>query len=246
MITRKGRKHEFYLGSIRSNRGIIGLVRWFRSILEPSYRDKCKVLIRVDEQLPDKGHLPGDNGSESAGYVGHKDQLVGHAADSQPDPSAKAAGMNLENQVGYIREKAMEYILRDEGFNPKPYWDVKRYSIGHGLPQNGRSEITFEESKEEVRQRVEDIISWYASDYCTIHAALGQVRGVVLVCMMYQIGRNGVKNFLEMNKEIRRSNWKAAAYEMYNSNWFWQTCVGINNPANRAIRFVRQMATGKE
>ncbi|RLI54020.1 MAG: hypothetical protein DRP09_14195 [Candidatus Thorarchaeota archaeon] len=232
------------MGGCLGNRGVIGLVRWFRSLLESDSGKPVKVLLEPEQQFPDKGYVLGSHNSDQGGHGGHQDINPGHS-DIDGGAGAKE-NRSLTGQVDYIRNRAFEYILKDEGFSEKPYWDVSRWSIGHGLPKNGRAQISRSESETEVKEKIEQILHWYAEDYMLLHEYLGPARGVILVCLMYQLGRRGLQNFVDMNREIRKQNWKAAAYEMYNSRWFWQTTKGIYNPANRAQRFVRQMATGKE
>lgn len=193
----------------------------------------------------DLSEVRGINKELERGYKGTEGSDKGYSGNTHETKRAKI-GENLSEQIDYIREMAWKYIKKDEGFSNEPYQDVSVLSIGYGTRANGRIWITQEQAEAEAKEYIEQGIRWYSEDFAFLHGTLRKIRGVVIICLYYNIGRKGVKNFRNMMTEISKSNWTGAAYELYNSKWFWQISKGINNPKNRAIRSVRQMAEGKE
>lgn len=63
--------------------------------------------------------------------------------------------------------KSANFIISQEGFSEKAYWDVVRYSIWYGTPANWRKTITKEVALQEVKDRIVEsigMIEWKIDD----------------------------------------------------------------------------------
>lgn len=135
-------------------------------------------------------------------------------------------------------------INDEEGDELKAYPDP----ITHGAPWTiGRGHtgpevhqgLEWTEAQSD-KQRDDDIA--HATDGCRVHLnpwfdKLDEVRQAVLISMAFQMGINGLLDFVHMLGALRDQRWNAAAGEMLASKWAKQT------PA-RAGRAARAIETG--
>lgn len=132
--------------------------------------------------------------------------------------------------------KTLEDLLReDEGLSLKPYKDTLGYltiGYGHNLEAKGISkavaELMLQEDCEQVRQEASAFWWWPAID---------EVRQLVVLSMIYQLGMGGFLGFKNMISALRNRQFKAAAREMEDSLWARQT-------PERAKKLARWMETG--
>lgn len=61
------------------------------------------------------------------------------------------------DKIVNVELEAFKLITKFEWFTSKPYWDIKRYSIGYWTPANWRAYINKETAKQEVINRIWDI-----------------------------------------------------------------------------------------
>ena len=129
---------------------------------------------------------------------------------------------------GELVVKELEHILKEEGFEPKPYQDhLGNWTFGHGLTW-----ISEEESKTIARGR-------YSTN---IHALVLHIEFLntrpfevleILGHMSYQLGVSGVLGFKKMIAAIKDEDYAAAADEMIDSKWAKQTPERANRLAER-------------
>lgn len=138
---------------------------------------------------------------------------------------------------------AVEELKRSEGWRSKPYlcplgfptvgWgfrigpqgaDIKQYQFT--LPQ-AAGNLWLQELVEQVAQRIAPQL-----------AGLSEPRQVVLVCMAYQMGVDGLLAFKKMLAATAEGDYTTAAAEMLNSRWARQT-------PTRAQRMAKQMGAGQ-
>lgn len=138
---------------------------------------------------------------------------------------------------------AVEELKRSEGWRGKPYlcplgfptvgWgfrigpqgaDIKQYQFT--LPQ-AVGDLWLQELVEQVALRIAPQL-----------VGLSEPRQVVLVCMAYQMGVDGLLAFKKMLAAAAKGDYTTAAAEMLNSRWARQT-------PTRAQRMAKQMETGQ-
>lgn len=121
----------------------------------------------------------------------------------------------------------MEWIIKEEGFVSRPYKCSEGVlTFGHGLTY-----ITEEESKEIVKNRIEEIIS-------KLPVVLGKIslddfRKTIIIDMCFQLGIEGVRSFKKMLTALANYDYDRAADEMLNSKWHIQTPARCEMLANR-------------
>jgi lysozyme len=152
-------------------------------------------------------------------------------------------------EVSSITERVVINLMREEGYMEHPYNDSEGYcSIGYGqllsLKPCDASDILITVSEPEAKKwlvkRVEEDLNWIT--HMTVTKGLflelsvnHPDKAAVLVTMVYQMGRQGLLNFVLMLEALRNRDWDEAATQVYNSKWFDQT-------PGRAIRAARVLA----
>ncbi len=129
----------------------------------------------------------------------------------------------------------VNYIARHEGFRDRPYLDTLGYvSIGYGqkLGDTVYEElppwaIEFPAIPREAAlawlvQHVTEIVDWcrYSFDW---YPNLSHSRKLVIISMVYQLGRTGMLGFKKMIAAIEKERWEEASHEMMDSKWARQT-----------------------
>lgn len=136
-----------------------------------------------------------------------------------------------------------ESILRtEEGKSLKLYQDTRKiWSIGigyniqeRGLPDDIVEEL-FRRDMAEIKRLAAQIPEY---------AKLDPVRAGVIERMVFQLGVQGVMNFVSMRRAIARGDWTNAYVEMLNSEWYMNKHGG-GTPA-RAKREADRMLRGIE
>ena len=134
-----------------------------------------------------------------------------------------------------VKNDARKMIMKDEGWNPKPYKCTEGiWTIGFGT---NITRITREEGNALLDLRLNKIID---HDLLTFREELGNLnnaRIVVLINMLYQLGLLGVKKFTRMRQAIKDKDFRRASIEMLNSRWHKQT-------PHRCRRLAKIMETG--
>ena len=134
-----------------------------------------------------------------------------------------------------VKNDARKMIMKDEGWNPKPYKCTEGiWTIGFGT---NITRITREEGNALLDLRLNKIID---HDLLTFREELGNLnnaRIVVLINMLYQLGLLGVKKFTRMRQAIKDKDFRRASIEMLDSRWHKQT-------PHRCRRLAKIMETG--
>jgi lysozyme len=140
-------------------------------------------------------------------------------------------------------EKLKEMIRRHEGLRLKPYQCTEgRWTVGYGHNLESHNEtipeyITLQEAEDYFEKDLAE-----AMNACSLVVPgwdlLDDIRQAVLIDMAYNLGRAGLKNFVNMLAAIVEEDWKLAAIAMLNSRWAFQ--VG-----KRAIELSRMMESGE-
>lgn len=130
-------------------------------------------------------------------------------------------------------EMATNQIIIDEGFVPYVYKDtLGMYTIGHGLTY-----ITEEESKNIVKQRVNESYEFINKELDKRNISLDEFRKSVLLNMCFQLGHSGVLAFKDMWQSLENMDYDGAANAMLDSLWHEQT-------KNRCERLAKWMRDG--
>jgi lysozyme len=133
-------------------------------------------------------------------------------------------GRNLEGKP--LRPDEQEYIFKRSGLASDEVIEV--------LKERG---ITKDEALFLLRRDIEDAVKdlshfdWFED--------LDPVRKKVVIDMRYNLGPTRFRGFKKMIAALARGDYKAAAAEMRDSQWYHQ--VG-----NRSKRLVRMMVTGQD
>jgi lysozyme len=134
-------------------------------------------------------------------------------------------------------EQLIAILRRHEGFRERPYKDTKgKLTIGYGrnLSDNG---VSLHEAEIMLRHDVEIALN-DARDIFPDFEEYNDPRQVVLVSMLFNLGRPRFMGFVNLIAAVQRRDWSRAAMEMVRSRWFEQ--VGI-----RARELAEMMETGK-
>lgn len=130
-------------------------------------------------------------------------------------------------------EMATNQIIIDEGFMPYVYKDtLGMYTIGHGLTY-----ITEEESKNIVKQRVNESYEFINKELDKRNISLDEFRKSILLNMCFQLGHSGVLAFKDMWQSLENMDYDDAANAMLDSLWHEQT-------KNRCERLAKWMRDG--
>ena len=134
-----------------------------------------------------------------------------------------------------VKNDARKMIMKDEGWNPKPYKCTEGvWTIGFGT---NISRITREEGEALLDLRLNKIINFDLLSFAEELGNLNNARKIVLINMIYQLGLLGVKKFTRMRQAIKEKNFKMASIEMLDSRWHKQT-------PHRCRRLAKIMETG--
>jgi lysozyme len=134
-------------------------------------------------------------------------------------------------------EQLIKTLRRHEGFRERPYKDTKgKLTIGYGrnLADNG---VSREEAEIMLRHDVATAMN-DARDIFPDFEEYAAPRQVVLVSMLFNMGRPRFMGFENLIAAVQARDWSRAAMEMVRSRWFEQ--VGI-----RARELTEMMETGK-
>lgn len=136
----------------------------------------------------------------------------------------------------------VEELKRSEGWRAKPYHCPLGYpTVGWGFrigPQGADIKLYQFSLPQAVGDLwLQELASQFADQISPQLVGLSEPRQVVLVCMAYQLGVDGLLAFKKMLAATAKGDYTTAAAEMLNSRWARQT------PA-RAQRMAEQMRTG--
>lgn len=121
-------------------------------------------------------------------------------------------------------EELLKTLERHEGYRQFPYKDslgIWTVGIGRNLQHNG---IDLAEARVMALNdiyRIEGAIKvrWL------FYNKLSEARQMVILNMCFQMGVNGVMQFVKMMIACEAGDFKKAAHEMQNSQWYLQTPV---------------------
>ena len=134
-----------------------------------------------------------------------------------------------------VKNDARKMIMKDEGWNPKPYKCTEGiWTIGFGT---NISRITREEGEALLDLRLNKIMEHDLLTFGEELANLNNARIVVLINMLYQLGLLGVKKFVNMRQAIKDKDFRRASIEMLDSRWHKQT-------PHRCRKLAKIMETG--
>ena len=139
--------------------------------------------------------------------------------------------MEADDKLRIIKDM----IKKHEGWRSKPYNDTEGIlTIGYGF--NIAQGITREEGEALLDIRLKKVFT--DAILLDEFAYLNEVRQIVIIDMIYNMGLQGVKKFKKMRKAIKDGDWEKAADEMLDSRWAKQ--VG-----ERATELAEIMKTGE-
>tara|TARA_B100001778_G_C18527849_1_gene602099 strand:- start:637 stop:1056 length:420 start_codon:yes stop_codon:yes gene_type:complete len=115
-------------------------------------------------------------------------------------------------------DKAIESIAQHEGFSSTVYKCTAGYdTIGYGKRVK-YLQVTKEQSKEWLKEDVENIKYILANKYEWYTSAPDQVKAVVLE-MVYQLGLHSFSKFKKTIKLLENKDYRGASTEMLDSKW---------------------------
>lgn len=120
-----------------------------------------------------------------------------------------------------------ENLVKHEQRRNKVYKDSEGYltvGIGHNLSAKGVSDAVIELIYTEDVAEAEDGARELYPDF----DHLSDRRKAILVELVFNMGINVMKTFINTNAAINRQDWPAAAQGLENSKWYTQ--VGIRGP----------------
>lgn len=124
-------------------------------------------------------------------------------------------------------------LIADEGLQLKPYKDtLGKLTIGVGRNLNDRG-LSEAEAMFLLENDIKDAVGG-AYGLVSNFNNLSDNRKIVLVSMVFQMGKNGVSKFRNMLTAIEIEDFSIAAAEMLDSRWATQT-------PNRALRLSNMM-----
>jgi len=128
-----------------------------------------------------------------------------------------------------------EQLIRDEGLKLYPYRDtVGKITIGVGrnLTDDGISNeeaiVLLEDDIARTKAQVLSLCPWITS--------LSDARAGVLYNMAFNMGVNGLSQFVHFLAAMQAGNWTEAADQMKNSAWYTEV-------PKRANRLIQQLET---
>ena len=129
----------------------------------------------------------------------------------------------------------IDKVKRHEGWRSKPYrCSAGKLTIGYGT---NIEKITKGEGYLLLTSRLNDIFE-YAVPQLPEYETLNDIRKLVYLDMLYNLGFKSFKGFKLMRKEVKAGNWHGAANEIENSTYYKQ--VGIRGQENaEMMRFGR-------
>jgi len=132
-----------------------------------------------------------------------------------------------------LLENIIKKVKRHEGWRSKPYkCSTGHLTIGYGTKID---EISKEEGELLLRSRLDDILK-YALPQVPEFWDLNNIRKLVYLDMLYNLGFKGFIGFKNMRKAVKEGNWHGAANEIHNSLYYKQ--VGIRGQENaKMMRF---------
>lgn len=118
--------------------------------------------------------------------------------------------------------RLLDLILKHEGFRSKPYRDSVgklTIAIGRNLDDVGinEEEAIYLCRNDVLRAHLDIVNSFKWFNY------LSYTRKCVVICMVFQLGINGFKEFKKMILAIEKADFDLAAKEMLDSTWHKQT-----------------------
>lgn len=144
-------------------------------------------------------------------------------------------------------ERLKKDLIRDEGVKYHIYLDhlgyrtfgighlVKDYDLEYLMPLGYM--VSQERVNEVFEKDVEIAIQSAKSIYLPEWKSFPSEVQEILVNMVFNLGRNGLSKFVNMNKELKNQNWKKAAIEGRDSLWYKQ----VTNRAERLMKRLEEL-----
>lgn len=130
--------------------------------------------------------------------------------------------------------KLLYWVMREECFSAKAFWDVDDYSVGFG--RHGARRGVTRETEVDLDTATawchEDLIEALEKAYTLFPDCfdLTPCRWACLAAMVYQMGYESVKKFSKMLSACNNEDWHEAGWQMLRSHW-----ARVQTPA-RAMR----------
>lgn len=135
-------------------------------------------------------------------------------------------------------KRLIDQIKQDEGFSPKPYWDISRWTWGYGTKAPGPDGVITEaEAEADLRNKVQIAVMEYERLFAAQKAEIDDVRAEALCNMIYNLGGTRFRTFANLIRHAMALDWEKAAKAAADSLWFRQ--VG-----KRSARIVDELRTG--
>jgi len=110
-------------------------------------------------------------------------------------------------------------IKQSEGFGATPYQDTEGvWTFGYGFTAIARDEADLV-LQIKLRKKIKSDLLLYPQE--KIH--LNEIRLMIFIEMIYQLGVAGIKGFKNFRQAIIAEDWEKAADEMLDSKWHRQT-----------------------
>ena len=134
-------------------------------------------------------------------------------------------------------DRTIKQLRKEEGYRRFPYMDTKgneTVGIGLNLKSRGLSE------SEALVPLLNDILDYYnkLDIQLSFFNKLDEVRKVVLVDMAFNMGDGGLFGFKKMLHALSMGDFKGAATEMKNSQWYKDV------ESDRGDRLINMMISG--
>ena|GEM_PF-190502 len=138
-------------------------------------------------------------------------------------------------QLTPIFTRAKELIKRHEGFRAKPYTDTTGHlTIGYGT--NLAVGITQKQAEKLLEVELEKVEREAREIFSNWEELPEQVKLVVLD-MIYNLGKGGFLKFKKMVEAIHRQEWEKMAKEMKDSLW----CRQVKNRCRELVQLVSEL-----
>ncbi len=122
-----------------------------------------------------------------------------------------------------VDEPLLRLLIREEGWKDKPYRcsrGKQTIGVGHNLDASGLCEeaiiAQLEHDVREAKKAAKRICGLWFDD-------LHPVRQEVLICMVFQLGEGGVRQFTQTLMDMSMGNYMRAADRIRKSKWAAQT-----------------------